>query len=222
MSDEYNIGRPYGGTGWLLSNQLNLKAKVKFDSDRFSRLKIRNLTIIGVYMHYNQNNNDSLIAQENLISQILTIIEETELGKNNSKIIIIGDDLTRNSNFDQTLKTLIEKENLICLDLLHTQKIDYTYKMRSTLPIIAKSSDHRALRLKLKMPENIRCKNKVKKKKNWRINWQDKMLQEEYKEVVTKNLNKLNLTELIGTNKDNVKNLMSKMLNELNSTLMFS
>jgi hypothetical protein len=34
------------------------------------------------------------------------------------------------------------------------------------------TSDHHALRLELKMPDNIRCKNKVKKKKNWRINWQ--------------------------------------------------
>ena len=60
MKNEIKRGRPYGGIGWIISNEIG-KTSCYFESERISYLKFNNIIIIGVYMHFYDGKSDSAI-----------------------------------------------------------------------------------------------------------------------------------------------------------------
>lgn len=75
---------------------------------------------------YNNNSVEHVILQKNLFEQLNGILNGTEI----LNTIIIGDfnsDLYRNSNFDKLFGNFIEMNELITIDLLNTQLLDYTF-----------------------------------------------------------------------------------------------
>jgi endonuclease/exonuclease/phosphatase family metal-dependent hydrolase len=247
IKENYNTGRPHGGTAWLIRNNLTSHTKVKFKSDRISTIEIGEITIIGVYMHYNKNNDESLIEQERLMCEILSIITDATNRNGNNKIMIIGDfncDLNRKSSFDRTLTTTIEKANLICLDHIYTQTIDHTYHMNNCKSRIDhaiineqmasdiiqtnilsdsthmfNTSDHYALSIEIKNRIALKTKTRTTRDKKWKINWLNRELQDEYKNKLNKNLLNLNVRQLEQCDKTNAKTIMTKFVNELNSII---
>ena len=88
------------------------------------------LLIIGTYMPFdNPKKKDESISQyEMSLCMISTLIQKYKYLK--IPILIIGDfnaDLRRKNKFDIVLSKFILDQNLIAIDLLHTQKVDHTY-----------------------------------------------------------------------------------------------
>ncbi len=51
------IGRPKGGIAWIVNN--NIECKCNHFSSKISILKLKDMALIGVYMVYNDNTNET-------------------------------------------------------------------------------------------------------------------------------------------------------------------
>ena len=133
MDDKYIKGRPFGGQAWIIEKSFEI-----IDHEFLSRhvsfvqLKKENkiFYIIGVYLPFdNPNKKEESLSQFELsLSLISVIIKKSLLSA--SPIFIIGDfnsDIYRKNRFDKILSEFITEENLCPLDILFTQKINYTF-----------------------------------------------------------------------------------------------
>jgi exonuclease III len=127
-NEQREDGRPFGGLMWILKKSAQIKIKVTFVTDRISTAELNGLLLIGVYMRFNDGYLETIVEQENDTLKIQELIEKNA----NKQVIVLGDfnsDMWRVNKFDEVVANMIEKSNLVCLDLLFTQKINYTYKL---------------------------------------------------------------------------------------------
>lgn len=109
--NKVSAGRPHGGIGWIISKDIK-NIFCLFLSERISYIKINNLLIIGVYMHFNDGKLETAL---NFGNDLLLISSLYNNFRNNYYIIIIDDfntDLRRNSKFDRLLNQFLEDHDL--------------------------------------------------------------------------------------------------------------
>lgn len=128
-----NKGRPFGGNCWLIHKEI-LVNNIEFINERISQINmVQNnniISMIGVYMIYNDGQQDSFIIQNSLFNQLETIYKENNRKYENNINVIVGDfncDSHRNNKFDKQLNTFMNKNKLISTALIETQLVDYTY-----------------------------------------------------------------------------------------------
>lgn len=124
MDGNETAGRPFGGIGWAVHRSLFIKNCISFHSNRISSLKLKNLTIIGVYLPYFNGTNESLSCIKDELCFISSLINKDK------NTMIIGDfnaDLYRQNKHDLELHKWMMNNNLTALDLLHTQTQSHTF-----------------------------------------------------------------------------------------------
>ena len=245
MTSKVRKGRPYGGIGWIISKSIKNIFCI-FSSERITYIKIDNLVIIGVYMHFNDGKTETALNFENDLSIISTIYNK--YNKEN-EILIIGDfntDLNKNNEFVRLLNNFMNLNKVKCMDLMFLQKYDNTYKKglnKSWIDHVIASEnnvinqinieecewnygDHNALIINInlfkKNEENLRidCPNK-----KLRLNWNDPEFTNKYNQNFNEKL--FNLNEkingiLISNNKETLKDKLSNLINEIHSLMINS
>ncbi|CAF1086701.1 unnamed protein product [Brachionus calyciflorus] len=244
MTPEYSVGRPHGGTGWIINKKFQKNIKIEFISDRISMCQINETYLIRVYMNF-EGPTDSVVKLKALVSQILNLIDKIHLNNKDPNICILGD-------FNTDLEP----------DYLYTQKTDYTYKQNRIIKndkdkteilrcvtsridhVLVKenfakkieqvnilneqdhqsnTSDHLAIKIDLKkLNINIEPKQKLKNNTTLtsKINWNDENTQESYAQNLRhKLLNKNIILKLNETNSENSKGNITEIINELGSTM---
>ena len=150
-----DMGRPSGGVGWLVNKKL--KTKIKIVNERISTCEIIGLEykviLLGIYLSSN-GSKDSCINLEHEIMDLDILIKKYD----EYEIIMIGDtncDIMRNNTHDRKIKKLIERLDMLCIDLIEVKNIDYTfhstYKGKKTQSWI----DH----IIIKRENNLKIKN---------------------------------------------------------------
>jgi endonuclease/exonuclease/phosphatase family metal-dependent hydrolase len=243
MAETYTRGRPYGGVMWVVSDRVR-SPKVKFITDRISTVEYANTVIVGVYMRFNDNKPETVIEQLQDLAEVEELIERAE-GK---KVVVIGDfnmDLTRKNKLDKLLVKFVEKNNLICADLLYGQmplggqQTNYTYRSGNSHSWIdhvlvnsllaremcqvniysadsCNTSDHMAVGAEFYENHNRNTSN-LKKQKQIKLNWEKKTTSDEYEKNLNSLLKNLDLSRLQAANEKNVVMALDEFVNEINS-----
>lgn len=217
MDDGYLAqGRPHGGIGWIIKKDLKIDKHYDL-SDRISAIQIGSITIIGVYLLYNNNTKERANEQRELMEKIIEIKMQAE--KKQQNVLIIGDfnmDIKRETFFDKILVDYLTACKLTCIDILFTQKSAYTYtdttrsshidhiiideaskELISTCNIlndeIENTSDHNAIQVTLKKIHLIQLEKTTnttqqEQIKNTKIDWLNLETQAQYAQKVRKKL----------------------------------
>jgi hypothetical protein len=193
-------------------------------------------------MRFNDGYLETIVEQENDTLKIQELIENNV----NKQIIVLGDfnsDMWRDKKFDEVVANMIEKSNLVCFDLLFTQKINYTYKLGRgkswvdhalvnqlltervvSVNILNKvedqinTSDHRAMEVVI---ERFRQDKQmiVKRAKQIKLDWECLEVQEEYERNVNDEQMQINLNGISQASGSTVVARLDEMINEINSKL---
>jgi len=122
MEYNYTRGRPFGGQGWLINSSFVLK-EFNFINKQISYIHVgigtNDIVLIGVYLPFNDNTNESKSTYEISLSIIYTLCKKFEL--NNVPCMIFGDfnaDINRKNKFDLLLNEFIRENKLIILENL--------------------------------------------------------------------------------------------------------
>jgi exonuclease III len=111
------VGRRSGGIGWIVNKKVG-KSKVEFINDRISLLKIRDTTLVGVYLTSNDNSPDCHSDYYHELNLLRRIKKKLEM--DGQKVVFMGDfngDVMRNNNkHDKYLIDFIKEESLKCFD----------------------------------------------------------------------------------------------------------
>ena len=240
MKDDSRRGRPYGGVMWLCK-KTKKNPIVTFETERISTFELDDIFLIGVYLRFNDNNYQTLIEHESDIAQILDLVDKAN--QLNKKVAIIGDfnsDLSRNSQFDNVLKNIINNEDLICVDHWFTQQVDYTYfsgnnrsridhvlvniKMAECIDQVnimqdsINTSDHLALSLNLHL-SNLNNFKTAKKNKKLRTDWTNLENRKIYENKLSELLVKLDLEKIMNADENEIVESMDILINNVNSCM---
>jgi hypothetical protein len=136
MSGKKKAGRPYGGTCWLIRDNLEVVANENFNNI-ISLLKIKvnvdgvtqNLFVFGVWIPFDDGSADRLSTFLSTLS-LLEAYLDSEL-MDGDLMAVIGDfncDLERSNRFDRLLKKFMSENNLVDTISLFDQEKKYTYE----------------------------------------------------------------------------------------------
>lgn len=121
-------GNCSGGLAFIVDS--NLKARVKFLSNRVGQLRLNNLCIIGVYLTYNDNTPRSLIDLE---AELELVFQTVRNRKNEGyECIILGDfnvDMYKHPERSNMLSNYLNSYKYELVDQQFELAYDYTYQM---------------------------------------------------------------------------------------------
>ncbi|RNA44022.1 RNA-directed DNA polymerase from mobile element jockey-like [Brachionus plicatilis] len=153
MAPEYSVGRPHGGTGWLIKKEIHKIANIEFVSDRISLCQINNTYLIGVNMNF-EGPADSVVKFEALIGQITNLIDKIYREKTEANICILGDfntDLNHKNPNEITQPETLGKSRIdhVLANEFLTDKVEQI-NILSGLEHQSNTSDHYAIKIDLK------------------------------------------------------------------------
>ncbi|CAF1075729.1 unnamed protein product, partial [Brachionus calyciflorus] len=241
-------GRASGGMAFILDKRL--KYTSKFYSERIGTLTLGNLTIVNVHLHHYDGSETAKFNFDIQLSQIQEIVEQHRQNKRQVVIVgDMNTDLAKDCYNTTKLKSYVFDNKMLLRDIYDPQLVDFTFKRKNSslikswidhiicyekdyetiksvkiLTDIKNQSDHNCISFELSQKliskESILKKNAVK---NVTLNWTNKQIRHIYNnkiqpelEKIEKQLSQLNLTET----RNNLKNNITKIINELSSTLI--
>ena len=143
MEDEYGVGRPHGGLGWIYQKTLGAKVSIIFINQNISLFKTKHTWMIGVYLPTCKGFN---IYEETLLTLTHLISSAEREGKN---IVLVGDmnadmqrayEKTKATQQDTALRKWYEemslKHELSWVSRLFVQKADYSFANNTSRSLI--------------------------------------------------------------------------------------
>jgi len=131
ISNSVLRGRPFGGVGIFLNNNLRSKVLYHTESDRFAIVVLANVILLSIYLPTIKCSNDS-----SLILVMLSEIESYVSDYSNLPIVCGGDcnsDLRNNTLLPESVRDFISNLNLVVCDHFSATKnsLSYTYHHES-------------------------------------------------------------------------------------------
>ena len=128
---DYTKGRPFGGQAWFVNKSFKVISN-NFLTRHLSYIHIQiksiEFIIIGVYMPFDNSKKHLESKAEYVLNLSLITTLLNKYG--NIHTFIVGDfnaDLFRKNHFDLILNDFIADQQLIPIDLINTQKLNFTY-----------------------------------------------------------------------------------------------
>ncbi|CAF0951735.1 unnamed protein product [Brachionus calyciflorus] len=235
------VGRASGGLAFI---DENLVFKQKFYSDRIGELTIGNLTILNIYLTFNDG---SARSKEEFQNDLIFLQEILKRNANKRNTIIIGDfnaDPIKNNFHSEELNKFLFSNNLILNDVYSPQQVDFTFYSKhkngkeikswidhcatevnndsiSNVKILKSKNnlgDHNAISLLYKCNFENEIPKHAEKEKIRKINWNNSNEVSCDRQRLEKNLLKL-YTELDKLKRENdkgkLKLAITKFLNEI-------
>ena len=234
-------GRPYGGVAWIVSKFISKRIVIVFHNHRISHCAFDQTVIIGVYMHHNDNSDDTATENEENIGILDSLMEQFE----KAKIMIVGDwnmDIYRRKKHDRLLSNFAKKNELTNVSKLFGQQIDFTYEQNNNRSMIdhvlvnrqmakeveqcnivqdnMNTSDHLIVNTTIKYSGSgdvVETKREMKK----RIDWNDEQKRFEYGIETWRQLRKIQLPHLKADDTEQeLKYTAERTIKEMNKALM--
>ncbi|RNA42098.1 hypothetical protein BpHYR1_033740 [Brachionus plicatilis] len=119
------VGRAAGGLAFIIDN--NLEYSHKFYGHRIGKITIGCLTILNVYLTYN---NGTMKNDDDFLSELLLLHEIIQEDKNSKQFVIIGDFNAHPMKINRLTKELFNfftRNSLTMRDIYTSQSVDFTY-----------------------------------------------------------------------------------------------
>lgn len=144
-------GRPFGGSGWLISHDIPLLKYSSFNR-HLSSIEVslgsdnRTLTIFGIWLPFEDGKPHIRALVEVILSEILSSIESLD---SNQMWLIIGDwNIERNKSFDRIMSSFLSENQFVSCLGRFDQLNHSTYRKgnyRARIDHIVCSEDHLSL-----------------------------------------------------------------------------